>query len=153
MPHGWGRNQWVDLESGAKALFDAYNANPESMRAAVENFATLKSDGGRKIGVFGEMRELGSHAPELHRELGQTVAKAGFDEVLFVGPSQAEFAAGLKSGGFSKSPYLSAGYEQNLASQVVRVLDPKDIVLIKGSRGMQLEKALADLKPLNFKAK
>jgi UDP-N-acetylmuramoyl-tripeptide--D-alanyl-D-alanine ligase len=103
--------------------------------------------------VFGEMRELGSHAPELHRELGKAVGAAGFDEVLFVGPSQAEFAAGLRSGGFSKNPILSMTYEQNLATQVLPVLDGKDIVLIKGSRGMELEKALADLKPLNFKAK
>jgi UDP-N-acetylmuramoyl-tripeptide--D-alanyl-D-alanine ligase len=148
----WGRNQWVNLESGAKALFDAYNANPESMRAAVENFSTLKSEG-RKIGVFGEMRELGNHAPELHRELGRAVGRAGFDEVLFVGPSQADFATGLKESGFSKNPVLSASYEQNLATKALPMLDPRDIVLIKGSRGMQLEKALADLKPLNFKAK
>lgn len=148
----WGRNQWVHLESGAKALFDAYNANPESMRAAVENFAALKSLG-RKIGVFGEMRELGTHAPALHHELGKAIGAAGFDEVLFVGPSKAEFAAGLKDGGFCKTPYLSIAYEQNLASDLLPMLNEKDIVLIKGSRGMQLEKALADLKPLNFKAK
>lgn len=148
----WGRNQWVKLESGARALFDAYNANPESMRAAVENFAVLKAQG-RKIGVFGEMRELGAHAPELHRELGRTVGQAGFDEVLFVGPSQAEFARGLAEGGFKKTPFLSASYEQNLASKALPMLDPRDIVLIKGSRGMQLEKALADLKPLDFKSK
>ena len=148
----WGRNQWVDLESGAKALFDAYNANPESMRAAVENFSTLESSG-RKIGVFGEMRELGPHAPELHRELGRAVGLAGFDDVLFVGPSQAEFASGLSESGFRKNLFLSGSYEQNLASRVLPVLDPRDIVLIKGSRGMQLEKALTDLKPLNFKAK
>ncbi len=149
----WGRNQWVNLESGAKALFDAYNANPESMKAAVENFATLSAKGGRKIGIFGEMRELGSHAPELHHELGLAVGKADFDEVLFVGPSSAEFARGMKEADAKKNPILSSSYEQNLASKALPVLDPKDIVLIKGSRGMQLEKALADLKPLNFKAK
>ena len=148
----WGRNQWVNLESGARALFDAYNANPESMRAAVENFASLKT-GGRKIALLGEMRELGAHAPELHRELGLAVGGAGFDEVMFVGPSQAEFAAGLKAGGFSKKPLLSEGYEQNLAIKACPMLNDEDIVLIKGSRGMQLEKALADLKPLNFKSK
>lgn len=148
----WGRNQWVNLESGARALFDAYNANPESMRAAVDNFSLLKSSG-RKFALLGEMRELGSHAPDLHRELGRAVGAAGFDEVLFVGPSHAEFADGLKAGGFSKKPVLSGAYEQNLALKAWPVLNDEDIVLIKGSRGMQLEKALADLKPLNFKAK
>lgn len=148
----WGRNQWVNLESGARALFDAYNANPESMRAAVENFAGLTAKG-RKLALLGEMRELGSHAPELHRELGRAVGAAGFDEVLFVGPSLADFARGLTEGGFSKTPVLSASYEQNLASKAWPMLDGGDIVLIKGSRGMQLEKALGDLKPLDFKAK
>jgi UDP-N-acetylmuramoyl-tripeptide--D-alanyl-D-alanine ligase len=151
----WGRNQWVDLASGAKVLFDAYNANPESMRAAVENFSTLKKlkPTGRKIGIFGEMRELGTHAPTLHRELGQAVGRAGFDDVLFVGPSKAEFEAGLKDAGYSKTLFLSAAYEQNLASNSFPMLNDGDTVLIKGSRGMMLEKALADLKPLNFKAK
>ena len=148
----WGRNQWVNLESGARALFDAYNANPESMKAAVENFSKLKARG-KKIALLGEMRELGHHAPELHLELGRAVGAAGFDEVLFVGPSQAEFAQGLREGGFSKKPILSTRYEQNLALSAVPMLDGEDIVLIKGSRGMELEKALADLKPLNFKPK
>ncbi len=148
----WGRNQWVDLQSGAKALFDAYNANPESMRAAVENFSNLKATG-RKIAILGEMRELGDHAAALHRELGRAVGAAKFDEVCFFGPSKHEFVAGLKEGGFSKNPTLSDTYEQNLALKALPVLDDKDLVLIKGSRGMQLEKALADLKPLNFDGK
>ncbi|MES2965948.1 MAG: UDP-N-acetylmuramoyl-tripeptide--D-alanyl-D-alanine ligase [Bdellovibrionota bacterium] len=152
--NAWGRNQWVDLQSGARALFDAYNANPESMRAAIENFAQLSIPrGGRKIAILGEMREMGSHAPAVHRELGEVVGRAKFDEVCFVGPSSAEFASGLKSAGHLKTPVLSNTYEQNLAATKLPVLDEKDFVLIKGSRGMQLEKALADLKPVSFEPK
>lgn len=150
----WGRNQWVNLESGARVLFDAYNANPESMRAAVENFAGLSApQGGRKVGVFGEMRELGASAPELHRELGEAVARAGFDAVCFLGPSRDAFAAGLKTAGFQNSLFISDSYENNLASRMLPVLNRNDIVLIKGSRGMQLERVLTDLKPLDFQAK
>lgn len=151
----WGRNQWVDLEGGAKALFDAYNANPESMGAAIDNFAGLNSraPGGRKIAVLGEMRELGAHAPELHRELGVRAAQAGFDHICFVGPSGEAFAAGVKSTGFSKTLFVTNSYELNLASRMVPVLDRNDILLIKGSRGMQLEKVLAEFKPIGFDAK
>ena len=150
----WGRNQWVDLQSGARALFDAYNANPESMRAAIENFAQLSvPKGGRKIAILGEMREMGAHAPAVHRELGEITGRAKFDEVCFVGPSSAEFASGLKSAGCSKTPVLSASYEQNLATAKLPVLHEGDFVLIKGSRGMQLEKALEDLKPVSFESK
>lgn len=150
----WGRNQWVPLKSGARVLFDGYNANPESMRAAIENFAQLSiPKGGRKIAILGEMREMGSHASAVHRELGEVVGRANFDEVCFVGPSAAEFAAGLRSAGFKKTPVLSVTYEQNLAVTKLPVLDEKDFVLIKGSRGMQLEKALEDLKPVSFESK
>ena len=150
----WGRNQWVKLESGARLLFDAYNANPESMKAAVENFAQIqKVKGGRKIAVLAEMRELGTHASELHRELGMSVAQAGFDEVCFIGPSANEFALGLKAGGFNKKPIISNTYEQKLAQSGLPVLDEKDFVLMKGSRGMHLEKVLAEFKPLDFDSK
>lgn len=147
----WGRNQWVKLENGARVLFDGYNANPESMRAAIENFAKLKANG-RKLAILGEMKEMGAHAASVHRELGEIVARAGFDGVSFFGPSQADFAAGLEAGGFSKTLFISDSYEQKLAPRMPPVLDGNDIVLMKGSRGMQLEKALLDMKPVNFQA-
>lgn len=150
----WGRNQWVQLQSGARALFDAYNANPESMGAAVENFASLRpASGGKKIAILGEMRELGEHAPALHRELAERVAQAGFDEVCFIGPSEGHFAAALRLAGFHKKLVTSISYENKLAPGSLPVLDRNDMVLIKGSRGMQLEKVLMDLHPLDFKAK
>lgn len=145
----WGRNQWVNLKSGARALFDGYNANPESMTAALENFAALKCSA-RKFAVLGEMRELGEHSPRLHRELGLTAAEAGFDGIGFFGPHHADFSAGLKDGGFNKSLFVSDSYEQSLAPRMLPVLQVGDIVLIKGSRGMALEKALEGLEPLDF---
>ncbi len=148
----WGRNQWVRLASGARALFDGYNANPESMQAAIENFSLLKVPG-RKFAILGEMREMGSHTAQVHQEIGELAARAGFDGICFFGPSGSQFAAGLKSGGFSKSQFISDSYEQGLAPRMLPVLDGNDIVLIKGSRGMRLERALMDLDPLDFQEK
>jgi UDP-N-acetylmuramoyl-tripeptide--D-alanyl-D-alanine ligase len=148
----WGRNQWVQLSSGTRVLFDGYNANPESMRAAIDNFTELKVTG-RKFAILGEMKEMGDHAKAVHRELGEKVAGAGFDAVCFFGPSRAEFEAGLRSQGYTKSSFFSDSYEQSLASRMLPVLDGNDIVLMKGSRGMQLEKALLDMKPVDFKVK
>ena len=150
----WGRNQWVNLQSGARVLFDAYNANPESMRAALENFASLKpASGGRKFAVLGEMRELGSHAAALHEEIGGVAGQSGFDGISFFGPSGPSFERGLKSARFDKSLFISDTYEQNLAPKTLPMLNDKDIVLIKGSRGMKLEKVMADLKPVDFEEK
>lgn len=148
----WGRNQWVKLPSGARVLFDGYNANPESMRAALDNFAFLKP-AGRKFAVLGEMKEMGNHAVQVHREIGELAAEAGFEGIAFFGPSKAAFEAGIKSKGFSKSLLLSDAYEQSLAPRLLPVLQVGDIVLMKGSRGMKLEKALLDLKPLDFDVK
>jgi UDP-N-acetylmuramoyl-tripeptide--D-alanyl-D-alanine ligase len=150
----WGRNQWVKLECGARVLFDGYNANPESMKAAIENFAGLDAPkGGRKFAVLGEMLEMGQEAPAVHRELGEIVAKAGFDGVSFFGPSGALFQDGMAQEGVGKILMISGIYEQNLAPKTLPVLNDNDIVLIKGSRGMRLEKVLSDLKPVDFQTK
>jgi UDP-N-acetylmuramoyl-tripeptide--D-alanyl-D-alanine ligase len=149
----WGRNQWVKLTgSGARVLFDGYNANPESMGAAIDNFRRLHVRG-RKFAILAEMKEMGSAAPGVHRELGELVARAGFEGVCFFGPSGREFEAGLQAVGFSKSVFISEAYEQTLAPRMLPVLEGNDIVLMKGSRSMQLEKALLDLRPIDFQAK
>ncbi|MCM2282590.1 MAG: UDP-N-acetylmuramoyl-tripeptide--D-alanyl-D-alanine ligase [Bdellovibrionaceae bacterium] len=149
---GWGRNQWVALAGGGRVLFDAYNANPESMRAALENFKGLQPLG-RKVAVIGEMREMGAEAPAVHREMGEVAGRAGFDAIYFVGPSKTEFSAGVVSSGFSKTLVTSDSCEQFLASGVAPVIDPADIVLMKGSRGVQLERILKEWKPLDFQSK
>ena len=150
----WGRNQWVELQDAGRVLFDGYNANPESMTAALENFtALMPGQGGRKFAVLGEMLEMGDTAPAVHREMGEIAARAGFDQISFFGPHGREFEAGLKAGGFDKKLFISSTYEQSLATQTLPVLKLGDIVLIKGSRGMKLEKVLADLKPVSFDAK
>jgi len=149
---GWGRNQWVQLKSGARVLFDAYNANPESMRAAIAGFRQLQvRAGARKIVVLGEMREMGANAEAVHRELGEIVGASDFDQVIFVGPSKHAFADGLQSQSKKKNLVISDSCEHFLASNPGLVIDPADIVLMKGSRGMQLEQILLSWHPLDFK--
>lgn len=142
----WGRNQWMPLQNGAQVLFDAYNANPESMKAAVENFAKLKVRG-RKIAFIGEMREMGEMANEVHRELGEVMATKGFTEVVFVGPSSQAFSEGMKSGNYSKGLHLFDSYKNGLAQVIQPMIDRDDIILIKASRGMELERVLEELGP------
>ena len=91
----WGRNQLVHLKSGAQMIFDAYNANPDSMKALIDNVSLLTVPG-KKIGVFGQMREMGSASPALHEELGERVGRAGFDKVYFIGDDAPAFEKGLK---------------------------------------------------------
>jgi UDP-N-acetylmuramoyl-tripeptide--D-alanyl-D-alanine ligase len=143
----WGRSQWLTVKSGAHVLFDAYNANPESMKVAIDNFAKLRCRG-RKIAFLGEMREMGQAAGEVHRELGAQVGALGFDHIVFVGPSHVEFEAGVKSSQFQNNLLVTETYKNNLALSVQPVIDRDDLVLIKASRGMELERILEELGPV-----
>lgn len=138
----WGRNQVVQLKGGAKVLFDAYNANPESMAALVRNILEWNNSGGKKVGVFGEMLELGADSAHLHKELGEMVGSSDFDLVWFMGAHKADFEAGLKASSFSKTHFVSDTYEQTLAIKIASMLNPQDMVVVKGSRGMKLERVL-----------
>lgn len=151
----WGRNQWVRLKSGARCLFDGYNANPESMTAAIENARLLKKYfTGKKIAVLGEMRELGEHAIASHEEIGHLVAQVGFDRVIFQGPSHESFTrAYLAGGGKGTDLATHPEFSAELASQIARELRAEDFVLIKGSRGMSLENFLKSLEPVDFQSK
>lgn len=96
----WGRNQFIDTASGAEILFDGYNANPDSMRALIENIPLLKCDG-KKIGIFGQMKEQGEHATQAHVDLALLAGAGGFSQVYFVGENHLDFSKGLLGSGFS----------------------------------------------------
>ncbi|MBC7371572.1 MAG: UDP-N-acetylmuramoyl-tripeptide--D-alanyl-D-alanine ligase [Bdellovibrionaceae bacterium] len=148
----WGRNQLLELKSGAQMIFDGYNANPDSMKALLDNVKILKT-AGRKVGVFGEMLEMGTLAASLHEELGELVGKTGFDEVYFIGANSSAFEKGLKKSGFKNSATISSEFKDEMAMDLARGLKSGDIAMVKGSRGMKLERFVLPCEPLNFSAK
>ncbi|MFN7729974.1 MAG: UDP-N-acetylmuramoyl-tripeptide--D-alanyl-D-alanine ligase [Bdellovibrio sp.] len=148
----WGRNQFVQTKKGAEILFDAYNANPDSMKALLDNARVLEC-AGKKVGVFAEMLEMGEHSGPGHRELGELVGRTGFDVVYFYGKPCLDFEAGMQSSGFEKTLFVSDTYEEKLATQVAGMLQDGDLVLVKGSRGMKLERFVFLCEPLNFENK
>lgn len=147
----WGRNQLVKTKSGALVLFDAYNANPESMAAMVKNLFEIYT-GGRKVVVVGEMLELGDNADKLHSELGEMIGQTDVDIIWFIGPHKTSFEVGLKKSGFGKTYFLTESYELPLAQKIASMLNQKDIAVIKGSRGVRLEQVLKAWEPLDFYA-
>ncbi len=145
----WGRNQLVKLHNGAELLFDGYNANPDSMRALIENVPLLKTRG-KKIGVFAQMKELGELSVMAHEELGFAVSQAGFDLIWFYGDDFASFEVGVRRGKYQKKLIVSSTYEDSLASEVASMVNPSDTVLVKGSRGMKMEKFVIACEPEDF---
>ncbi len=154
----WGRNQKLHHSTGAEILFDGYNANPDSQKALIENLKLLHLDR-PLIGVFGEMRELGSHSEKLHEELGGLVATAPFTQVYFVGNFGNNFKTGyLKQktklglpdstttlNEDSNSLQIFPNIDSNLINLIENSLTLKPIITIKGSRGVKLERILNSL--------
>lgn len=145
----WGRNQLLELKSGAQMIFDGYNANPDSMKALLDNVKILTTKG-RKIGVFGEMLEMGALAGSLHEELGELVGKTGFDKVYFIGASEAAFEKGLKKSGYKNAFNIAKDFKDEAAREFASDLRPGDMAMVKGSRGMKLERFVLPCEPKDF---
>lgn len=120
-------------------LNDAYNANPDSMRAALGTLAELGRAAVRRVAVLGDMLELGRHTEASHREIGGVVRAAGVDLAVFVGPNMK--AAAAETPGSVHFDALGADEMGDLVSR----LRPGDLVLLKGSRRMGLERVAAAL--------
>jgi len=129
-----------DRSDGSVVINDAYNANPASMRAAIDTLARVGTRrDGRTIGVLGEMKELGDTAPAEHQAIGADVARAGIDVLLVVGDAAAPMVAGataVTEWGGTAMPVADrdealAWLRENIAAG--------DVVLVKASRGAALE--------------
>lgn len=146
----WGRMQLLKNKNGSQILFDGYNANPESMTAMTEALKDIQTSG-KRFAVLAQMKELGEASNEAHRKLGERISKLGLDKVWFYGPDAESFRQGF--GENQKNLVISNNYEESLASEMVHVLDPNSLVVVKGSRGMETERFVLAAGALNFKKK
>lgn len=130
---------------GALVLNDAYNANPDSMAAALQALVGLRRPGGRLLAILGDMLELGPQAAKLHRELGEKAAAAGVDALIAIGAHASDLAAG-----FGPATMLAPNREIAI-STAAAWLQPADVVLVKASRGLALESVAEELAALGGK--
>ena len=132
------RLQWQPA-GNVKVLNDAYNANPNSMRAAIETAAALSSIG-RRIAVLGDMLELGQSSERYHREIGQFFAGTkAFELLICVGPAGSLIADAAGTSGFPSERIYRYADSHSAALAVPSMLREGDLVLLKGSRGIHLE--------------
>jgi UDP-N-acetylmuramoyl-tripeptide--D-alanyl-D-alanine ligase len=138
------RSRWrMELhqrEDGVTVLNDAYNANPDSMAAAVGTLAELSGERSRRTwAVLGDMLELGDEAEQAHADLGALVATRGIDRLVAVGAHAEPMAAAARAGGLADQAV--GAYPDKAAAQaaVLAGLTPGDVVLVKASRGLALD--------------
>lgn len=129
-----------------KVINDAYNANPQSMRAAID---VLREIGGknRKIAILGDMLELGEASEDYHKELGEFAVQKGMDIVIAIGQYGESIKEGaIKAGINEKSAFSVEDINEQLNSLLIKLLREKDICLVKGSRGMKMERIVEFIK-------
>lgn len=127
---------------GIHFLDDSYNANPDSMRAALTTLAALPTERAR-IAVLGRMGELGSQSETGHRSVGEAAARAGIDTLIAVGDEAHWIAASAALGGLSQVHHVG---DPTAAARLLSTLaHPGDLVLIKGSRSVRMERVLEQL--------
>lgn len=140
----------VRAQNGAILLNDAYNANPTAVRAAIDLVAQL-SGYRRKWLVLGDMLELGPEEAEMHREIGEYINPGKADCVLTFGPLSRHTALAaaeqfgipsIESGEGEESAVQSFDDKERLIERLLAQLQPEDLVLVKGSRGMRMEQVV-----------
>ena len=132
------RSQIKDI-GGVQFLDDSYNANPDSMKAALRTLVELDADG-KRIAVLGEMRELGDQSERGHREVGETAAALKIDQLIAIGDVAATIANAAKHAGLRKTALVNSTSE---AAELLReIASPGDLILIKGSRAARTEEVI-----------
>lgn len=134
-----GRRGAVTATGKLTLIDDCYNANPDSMRCAIDS---LKDLPGRHVAILADMLEMGSGGEQMHRELGRYAVENGMDLVLCCGPLGREIAEGAGSRG----KWFES--RQALAEALPELLEKGDTVLVKASRGMHLEEISEQLKTM-----
>jgi len=133
-----GRMNIRRTEKGTHIIDDTYNANLESVKAALSAFKSLKEDK-RGIFVSGDMLELGEYSESMHRELGKAAAGSGIARLYAFGNFAENVAEGAISEGEMDSEYVVIGTKKEIIENLKKELKPDDWILVKGSRGMKME--------------
>jgi UDP-N-acetylmuramoyl-tripeptide--D-alanyl-D-alanine ligase len=135
----------VEAAGGFTLVNDAYNANPASMAAALKAARWVAGDG-RSVAVLGEMAELGPVADREHERVGELAARLGIDELVVVGPAARRIAVGAVREGLEPDRVTTVDTVEEALEATRRIARPGDVVLVKGSRAVGLERLAEDLR-------
>jgi UDP-N-acetylmuramoyl-tripeptide--D-alanyl-D-alanine ligase len=139
-----GRMETTLLSDGIVLVEDTYNANPLSVKAALIALDEMGGSGERLV-VLGDMLELGESSAELHREVGEFAA-AHCDHLFLLGQESRAIAVGARSAGLAAARITSCASHDEATQALMQSARPGARILIKGSRGMKMEKITAELR-------
>ncbi len=125
-------------------LNDAYNANPASMQAALLTLVDISTEG-RHIAVLGDMLELGQASNEAHKQIGEIVASLGINVLVAVGKEGQVMAGSAAKAGMNSKSIITCLDSDTAAEVLKQLIVPGDVILVKASRGIGLEKVVKAL--------
>ncbi|MDR0308434.1 MAG: UDP-N-acetylmuramoyl-tripeptide--D-alanyl-D-alanine ligase [Coriobacteriales bacterium] len=143
------RQQLIMLNDGTRVISDCYNANPDSMRAALSTLQSIKDDS-LHIAVLGDMLELGPTENDLHFQIGEYVAQTGVHFLLTIGSRALGIAEGAISAGMSADQVFSTTEKIDAFGQLLPHLQARPVILIKASRSMSLDSLVECLQGATF---
>lgn len=146
-----GRFSVFNLPGPILVVNDTYNANPSSLRAAFESVEALMDEGQRIFVGLGEMMELGTHTVEAHREAGRMVARLGAYRFFAIGEHAREMLRGAVEASMPCDRMEEVRTPFEMAEKIAEEADRGDLIFIKGSRKMRLEKAIEALRGSFYK--
>jgi UDP-N-acetylmuramoyl-tripeptide--D-alanyl-D-alanine ligase len=138
------RGTLIRLARDIVLIDDSYNSNPRALSRALLSFSKLPAR--RRIAVLGDMLELGDSAPSFHAKAGEETFHTGWDILVTIGPLGRHMADGAQSAGMSPDSVFSFAASEEAAQFVLSLLRQGDLVLVKGSRGIQTEKVVEKIK-------
>jgi UDP-N-acetylmuramoyl-tripeptide--D-alanyl-D-alanine ligase len=140
----WGRMNVFQTANGIHVIDDTYNANPDSMQAAITTLNTLRANN-RSVIVAGDMLELGAQAESLHRQVGAWAATADINKLYVTGEYAEAVTAGAKDAGMN-GKNIFIGLPEKILTHLKDYLKPGDWVLVKGSRGAKMDDIVERIK-------
>ncbi len=132
------RMEILRLARGIDVINDSYNANPDSMKAAIDYLKRF--EGRRRVLVLGDMFELGKNAADYHREVGEYAGESGVDVLWAVGDRAADVREGALGSGMEPGRIFHAKDVDSALGGFLAAIRDGDLVLVKGSRGMKMER-------------
>lgn len=129
----------IEHRGDMTVINDCYNANPASMKAALEVISGLTTPG-RRVAIIGDMNQLGVQAQRLHEELGALIAATNIDVLMSVGDYASTVCAAARTHRHGNLELHASKTVDSLTSRLKRLLRPGDTILVKGSRALRLER-------------
>ena len=132
--------------NGITVVDDTYNSNPVALKQVLQTLS-FETGCGRRVAILGEMLELGEHAISLHESCGRAAVESGFDRIIAVGGISAQaLADGAMAAGLLATSVTVLPTSQEAAQKISQIVQKKDLVLVKGSRGIRMDQIVDRLK-------